>query len=261
MASSIRVLMITSEWPVPGMSRTAHFIKRQADFLTAAGVDVDVFPFKGAKNPINYMKAWVRLRRKLKGARYDLVHAQFGRAIAGATQTPAYGRDVRGSDLLGTVSDRRGHYMKQASPSSPEPVVAKNADGSSSFRAHESYLPPSIKAHVIPPALFSVFRSIPKEEAASVSACRAMKKLVLFGRRPTQARKSFYLSKQAVEVLIKGCGEVDRRLGCSSYGYSFLLNACDRSVSTPLQEGGPRRERSPGLQPSCRVRGGSVMWL
>ncbi len=45
MSNPFRVLMVTSEWPAPGMSRTAHFIKRQADFLRAAGVDVEVFPF------------------------------------------------------------------------------------------------------------------------------------------------------------------------------------------------------------------------
>ena len=65
--SAIRVLMITSEWPVPdGRPRTTFFIKRQAEFLQAAGVDVDVFHFKGARNPWNYVKAWVRARRRLR---------------------------------------------------------------------------------------------------------------------------------------------------------------------------------------------------
>ena len=37
----MHVLLITSEWPVPGRQHTAHFVKRQVDFLTAAGIDVD----------------------------------------------------------------------------------------------------------------------------------------------------------------------------------------------------------------------------
>src|SRR5207249_2779433 len=41
--SVIRVLMITSVWPTPGQPRTSYFIRRQAEFLQAAGVDVDVF--------------------------------------------------------------------------------------------------------------------------------------------------------------------------------------------------------------------------
>ena len=36
-SAAIRVLMITSEWPVPdGRPRTTFFIKRQAEFLQAA---------------------------------------------------------------------------------------------------------------------------------------------------------------------------------------------------------------------------------
>src|SRR5207245_393671 len=57
-AATIRVLMITSAWPAPGHPRTTYFIKRQVDFLRAAGVDVDVFHFKAARNPWNYLKAW-----------------------------------------------------------------------------------------------------------------------------------------------------------------------------------------------------------
>ena len=78
MSRPIRVLMATCEWPAPGMSNTAHFIKRQATFLQAAGIDVEVFPFRGAKNPLNYARAWARLQLKLRRGNYDLIHAQFG---------------------------------------------------------------------------------------------------------------------------------------------------------------------------------------
>jgi hypothetical protein len=74
----IRVLMVTSGWPQPGQPQTTHFIKRQAEFLRAAGVDVEVFPFRGDRNPWNYVRAWFGVRRRLLRGRYDLVHAQFG---------------------------------------------------------------------------------------------------------------------------------------------------------------------------------------
>lgn len=66
MPSPIRVLMVTSEWPEPGVNVTSHFIKRQADFLSAAGVEVTVFPFRGRKNPLNYLKNWARLQGRLR---------------------------------------------------------------------------------------------------------------------------------------------------------------------------------------------------
>ncbi len=244
MDSSIRVLMITSEWPVPGMSRTAHFIKRQADFLTAAGVDVDVFPFKGAKNPINYMKAWVRLRRKLKGARYDLVHAQFGQSglLALPKRLPMV-VTFRGSDLLGTVSDRSGHYMKaSAIHRRLSRMVARSADEVIVVSEHmKSYLPPAIKAHVIPSGIdFQVFRSIPKEEAREHLGLPMDEKLVLFVGRPTQARKRCYLSKQAVELLNQRiAAKLIVAWDVPHTDIPFYMNACDALCFTSMQEGSP----------------------
>ena len=52
-AQTLRVLMVTTEWPrVPW--GTAQFVARQAAFLRTAGVDVEVFPFRGESNPLNY---------------------------------------------------------------------------------------------------------------------------------------------------------------------------------------------------------------
>ena len=105
----IRVLMITSAWPTPGQPRTTHFIKRQADFLRAAGVQLDVFQFHGEKKLNRYVRAWVRARRQLDPARYDLVHAQFGPSglLALPKRLPLV-VTFRGSDLLGIVSDEIG---------------------------------------------------------------------------------------------------------------------------------------------------------
>ena len=58
---ALRVLMITSEWPTDS-GHTAHFIARQYRFLWEAGVDVDLFPFRGNKHPLRYLAAWARLR-------------------------------------------------------------------------------------------------------------------------------------------------------------------------------------------------------
>src|SRR6266540_1062570 len=64
MEAPIRVLMITTGWPdlqaelqeIP----TTHFVKRQADFLRAAGVEVDVLAFRGRRSVGNYLRAWLR---------------------------------------------------------------------------------------------------------------------------------------------------------------------------------------------------------
>ena len=71
----MRVLMITSEWPTRENPRLVPFIVRQVEFLRKAGIDVDVFSFRGAKNPFNYLRAWYGVRRKLHQGHYDLINA------------------------------------------------------------------------------------------------------------------------------------------------------------------------------------------
>src|SRR2546429_2880231 len=99
---TIRALMITSEWPTPGRPRTTHFIKRQAEFLRAAGVHVDVFQFKAGERPWDYLAAWGRLRRRPAPTRYDLLHApirQDGLAAVPKGLPPV--REVCGDGLEG----------------------------------------------------------------------------------------------------------------------------------------------------------------
>src|SRR5437667_3983400 len=77
---SIRVFMITSEWPWPGNPNAVPFIVRQVEFLRKAGVEIEIFSFRGAQNPFNYMRAWRRAQKKLRQNSYDLIHAQWSQS-------------------------------------------------------------------------------------------------------------------------------------------------------------------------------------
>lgn len=68
----LRLLLITSEWPPPGGK-----VRRRAEALHAAGLSVEVFAFRGSRNPFNYIAAWARLRPRLHRHRYDLAHAEY----------------------------------------------------------------------------------------------------------------------------------------------------------------------------------------
>jgi glycosyltransferase involved in cell wall biosynthesis len=241
---SIRVLMITSEWPAPGVNLTAHFIKRQADFLTAAGVDIDVFPFKGAKNPFNYLKAWLQLQRKLRHESYDLIHAQFGQSglLALPKRSPLI-VTFRGSDLLGTVSDRTGHHLRASIIHQYlSRIVAERADAVIVVSEHmKSELHPSIEAHVIPSGIdFDFFRRTEKKVARQRLGLPPDEKLVLFVGRPTQARKRCYLAEQAVDILNQSMPAklvVAWRVPHSDI--PLYMSACDALVFTSMQEGSP----------------------
>ena len=65
-----RLLLITSAWPPPGAA-----VKRAAESLQAAGLNVEVFAFRG-RDPYNLAVAWTRVRPRLHPGRYDVVHAQ-----------------------------------------------------------------------------------------------------------------------------------------------------------------------------------------
>ncbi len=244
MPSPIRVLMVTSEWPEPGVNVTSHFIKRQADFLAAAGVAVTVFPFKGRKNPFNYLKNWARLQAKLRRERYDLVHAQFGQSglLALPKRLPLV-VTFRGSDLLGTVSDKtRRHRKISALHQFLSRLVASHADAVIVVAEHmKRHLPASIDAHVIPSGLdLQLFKPTETPVARNQLGLPAEEKLILFVGRTNHGRKRGWLAEQALEILNKSMPAtlvVAWRVPHTDI--PLYMSACDVLVFTSMQEGSP----------------------
>ncbi len=240
----MRVLMITSEWPAPGVNLTAHFIKRQADFLSAAGVNVEVFPFKGAKNPLNYLKAWWQLQRKLRHEQYDLIHAQFGQS--GLLALPRRHPMVvtfRGSDLLGTVSDRTGRHLRVSIIHQwLSRIVARRAEEVILVSEHmKEQLDPAVSVHVIPSGIdFSFFKRTDKKVARERLALPLDEKLVLFVGRPNQARKRCYLAQEAMEILNQSVpAKLIVAWRVPHADIPLYMSACDALVFTSMQEGSP----------------------
>jgi glycosyltransferase involved in cell wall biosynthesis len=242
--TGLRVLMVTTNWPAPGGPRTSHFIKRQADFLQAAGVEVDVFHFRAEKNLLSYMKAWLAVRRKLRSRHYDLIHAQFGQSgLMALPKRIPYVVTLRGSDILGTVSDRTGNYTVAGKVNqSVSRYVAEKADEVILVSAHmQEQLPPSKTGHVIPSGIdFNLFRCIPRDEARRQLGLPADERLVLFVGNPKQARKRHGLARSAVEILNQ---RLPARLvvawGTAHTDIPVYMCACDALVFTSMQEGSP----------------------
>lgn len=241
-ADQLRVLMITSEWPAPGFPRTTTFIKRQAEFLQAAGVGVDVFAFHGGKSPINYAASWRRARPLVRSGRYHLVHAQFGQSglLALPKKLPLV-VTFRGSDVLGIVGDKDGSYtMRGRALQRASRIVAKKADAVIVVSEHmKSYFETDAPVHVIPSGIdLELFKPHPRAAAREQLGYGPDERIVLFVGRATQKRKRFGLARAAVDILNQ---RLAARLvvgwGIPHEQMPLLMSAADALVVTSMQEG------------------------
>jgi glycosyltransferase involved in cell wall biosynthesis len=240
----IRVLMLTCAWPPPDVpGYTTTFIRRQVDFLRAAGVEVDVFHFTSAMRPWNYVRAWIGARRRTAGDRYDVVHAQFGQSglVALPKRLPLV-VTFRGDDLQGIVGrDLRitpaGKVLQQVSR-----TVARAADACIVVSEHmKAFLPSSVSAHVIPSGLdFTQFRPIPRDEARAHLGLPLDKRLVLFVGNPAVERKRYPLAREAVDILARSLpADLVVAWKVRHSDVPLWMNASDALVFTSMQEGSP----------------------
>jgi glycosyltransferase involved in cell wall biosynthesis len=239
-----RVLMVTCEWPRDTWGGTAHFIVRQAEYLRAAGLEVDVHDFVGARDPRNYVRAWVDVRRRLRTGRYDVVHAQFGQSALAAMPCPLpLVVTLRGDDLLGVLHDTRGTVTPMGRLLSVVTrFAARRADAVIVVAEHmKSLLDRGVDADVIPSGLdLGLFRLMPQQEARRAAELPLDKKLVLFVGAPDLARKRYGLAREAVNLVAQRVpAELVLGWGVSHNRMPLLMNACDALIFTSLQEGSP----------------------
>ena len=243
MTPGIRVLMVTSDWLWNSWGGPAVFIARQAEFLKREGVEVDILPFRGARNPRNYLAAWQEVRRRVAGGGYDLVHAQFGQSgITALPKTVPLVVTFRGDDLEGIIGES-GRYI----PSGwllrlISREVARRADAVIVVSEHmKRYLPRSVDAHVMPSGVdLELFRPEPRDVVRQQLGLPLDLRLVLFVGNPKLARKRYELAQAAVD-------QVNRLFPTRLLvGWEMqhpqiaeLMNACDALVLTSMQEGSP----------------------
>jgi len=242
----LSVLMLTSEWPRDA-GHTAHFVRRQVRFLEAAGLKIEVLPFRGAKNPFKYARAWFETRRRLARGDFDLVHAQFGQSalVAFPKRLPLV-VTFRGDDLLGVVG-RNGHPTRTGRVLQWLcRLAARGADAIIVVSEHMTrHLNPGARApagvHVIPSGIdFELFRPLAQEPARARLGLPADDRLILFVGDPEDARKRYFLAQRAVDLLQNGTRA--RLLVAWRIPHAQMpdyMAACDALVFTSLQEGSP----------------------
>ncbi len=239
-ARSISVLMVTSEWPDEEHPHAVPFIVQQVEALRATGVDVEVLPFRGARNPLRYLGAWAALRRRLTERPHDLVHAQFGQSAIVACFPKRLPLVVtfRGDDLEGIVGDDGrylvlGRILRQVSR-----LTARRADATIVVSRHLERFLPNRATAVIPSGVdVSVFHPMPPEEARAALGLSAESELVLFVGDPKETRKRVSLAEEAVRLA--GRGRLVVVWGAPRDRIPQYMAACDALIFTSMHEGSP----------------------
>ena len=198
----MRVLVVTSEWPCRQFPYSGIFVFQEVSNLRRAGLDVDVFNFRGAMQPLNYMLAWMRLRYHLLRNKYEIIHVQFGQSGLVVIPSPSpLVVTFRGSDLQGIVN-RKGQYTLAgkilrlisrfvASQASEIVIVSEKL---------RSQLP-NRHIHLIPGGIdLDLFKPMAQETAREQLGLSPAKSFALFAADLNDPVKRYELARLSVEL-------------------------------------------------------------
>ena len=243
-------------------------VMTQGKTLEARGVDIDYYPLTG-RGPGVYLKALPAVRRKLRSAGADLIHAHYGiSGIAGLLA--AGGRPIiisfMGSDLLGSHS-----------PDGRTTVCSRLVIYLHSFLARYFYAFTIVKSvqmegrlrkntrhAVIPNGVdLSVFKPIDRLSARRQLKLEPDEYIVLFPTDRNNPEKNFALASAAVEVLKeKGIRLMDIN-NADHEEMNLYFNAADLVVVTSFHEGSPNivKEAMASCCPVVSTAVGDIPWL
>lgn len=239
----LRVLMVTSEWPTTSQNPHAvPFLVRQVQFLRNAGVEITLFPFRGARKPLNYLKAWWGVQRLLRRHRYDVIHAQWGQSAPTAlpTRLPLV-VTFRGGEGEGIVGDNGRYTLSGEILRMVSAFIARRADELVVVSAHMCAYLPKRPVHVIPSGLdFSRLPLMAKADARRELGLPQDKRLVLFVGDPQEARKRHALAADVVSRLDPALNaELVVAWKVPHDQVPVYMNACDALLFVSMYEGSP----------------------
>ena len=200
----LKVLMITTEWPTSAQPFAAPFVKRQKEKLEERGILVEVFHFYGGGNPLNYLRAWWHVRKRLKNKSFDLVHAQWGQsAIPALPKLKPLVITYRGDDLEGVYRDSGGYGLKSSILKWVGRNVARFADHTILVSKHMLKLfTPHSPVDIIPSGIdFSKIPTQNKLDLRKELGLPSDKRIIIFPNKPQAGRNNYPLVQQSFEKL------------------------------------------------------------
>ncbi len=183
------------------------------------------------------------MHRKLRGASYDLIHAQFGQS--GILALPARAPLVitfQGSDVHGIVGKNGRYTVAGRVLQHVSRLVARRADQAIVVSRRMIDFLPQRSYHVLPSGIdMELFSLMSQPQARQVLHLDQSHRPILFGANPAVARKRIGLAQAAVEIASSKFP--DARLltlgGISHDRVPYYMNASEALLLTSLHEGSP----------------------
>ncbi len=235
--------MVTSEWPDSSDKEWSPFLAEQVHYLRAAGIHIDIFHFRGRKNPVRYLSAWITLRQQHRFNNYDIIHAQFGQAglIALPSNIPLvvtfHGSDLQGYTNSDGIFTLAGKILTKVSQ-----FVSTKADRSIVVAEHLANLLHNSSNVVVIPCGIDTQIFYPRDSSLARQRLNLPehKPLVLFPSSPNRPEKRYHLARKACDIARE---KLDLELivldGIPHDQVPLYMNACDALIFTSKHEGSP----------------------
>jgi teichuronic acid biosynthesis glycosyltransferase TuaC len=227
----MKVLVATNMWPTQRDPWGGCFVEEQVADVRATGAQVDVMFIDGRASATNYARGFTEVRRRVRGASFDLVHAHYG--LTGAVALAQWRVPVittfHGSDIY--VRWQRFISWIVARRSAPVFVSEKLARMLS--------LP---TAAIIPAGVDTErFHQIPKKEARAALGWPEENPYVLLPGARNSPSKGAQLFEQAVSEARRTEPQLRTTYleNLSREGVFLVLNAVDVTLVTSTHEGSP----------------------
>lgn len=244
MSRNKHILMITSEFPSADHPEAVPFVAREVELLQSAGLNIDVYAFRGQKKLTNYFFSWVQVHKLLKKKNYDLVHAQFGQSglLALFPKPCPLVITYRGSDVEGIV-DSQYHYTYQGR-------ILHFISCLTALRADQCILVSKSLAKKLPKRTYQIipsginlnlFKPVSQNEARSKLGYLPNQRYVLFGGNPDQPVKRIGLAQEVIRIVRVQYPDLEL-IALRNTPHSdmpIFLNACDALLLTSIHEGSP----------------------
>lgn len=243
----MKILFITTEWPTEKQPHDVPFLVEYVRALKNSGVEIEVFHFKGKGNPLNYLKAWLAIRKSPYWQSADILHAHWGQSgVLGLFSKKPLIITFHGSDLQGIVNDEGKYSVWGKVLVRISKWIAGQADHVIVVSKHLIKLLPNtnLKVSVIPMGVdLSLFKPRDQIQCRHSLGLDPNKVYILFASNPTRPEKRFHLAVDAVKCLQEKIPDLSAELFVINqqphHKMPEFLNAGNVLLLTSSHEGSP----------------------